>query len=172
MCSYVEQKLSGMDGSPKCTNMVYGYQRITGCSEAVHNALPMIHLQLGSFMYKLTPEQYVDVQASSTEDESVCSFSIYGQKDARWVLGSPFLNDFYQVYDLDRNQIGLVPSNYSNPNTDSITVAQADNVDEKFTRIFIISFIVLCFLFAQITRSVAKTQIIKKIMKMDPEISP
>ena len=88
------------------------------------------------------------------------------------MLGSPFLNDFYQVYDLDRNQIGLVPSNYSNPNTDSITVAQADNVDEKFTRIFIISFIVLCFLFAQITRSVAKTQIIKKIMKMDPEISP
>ena len=29
------------------------------------------------------------------------------------MLGAPFLNDYYQVYDLTRNQIGLVPSIYA-----------------------------------------------------------
>jgi hypothetical protein len=52
------------------------------------------------------------------------------------VLGSPFLNDYYQVYDIQRNQIGLVPSIYANPSPQNMTVPQADNVDEKFTNVF------------------------------------
>ena len=46
------------------------------------------------------------------------------------MLGSPFLNDYYQVYDMTRNQIGLVPSSYVNPGPNNIAVPNAENVDE------------------------------------------
>lgn len=44
MCKYVEKKLSGMASQPSCTPFAYGYQRITGCSKEVFDALPLFHL--------------------------------------------------------------------------------------------------------------------------------
>lgn len=86
-----------------------------------------------------------------------CTFGIYGQKDKRWVLGSPFLNDYYQVYDMTRNQIGLVPSAYTNPSPNAITVPNADNVDELPTKVVVLSLGTLCYIFAHVVRSMLTT---------------
>jgi len=64
ICRYVEKKLSGLPSSPGCTSFAYGYQRITGCTKEVFEQLPTVHLQLGSYMYQLTPGQYLDYVAS------------------------------------------------------------------------------------------------------------
>ena len=49
----------------------------------------------------------------------MCTFNMYGTNKKEWILGAPFLNDFYQVYDLDRNQMGLVPNIYVNDGGES-----------------------------------------------------
>merc|ERR1711862_958734 len=80
-----------------------------------------------------------------------------GQKEKRWVLGSPFLNDYYQVYDMTRNQIGLVPSTYTNPSPNAINLPNADNVDEVQTKVFVLSVGALCYIFSQVVRSMLTT---------------
>ena len=107
-------------------------------------------------MYRLQPQQYMDL-APSWPGGPACTFGIYGQKDKRWVLGSPFLNDYYQVYDMTRNQIGLVPSVYTNPSPNAITLPNADNVDELPTKIFVLSLGTLCYIFAHVVRSMLTT---------------
>lgn len=87
VCRYVEKKLSG----PSCTPFAYGYMRIEGCTSDVYETLPLFHMQLGSYMYTLNPQQYMD----RLVDRDICVFAIYGQSEKRWVLGSPFLNDYY-----------------------------------------------------------------------------
>lgn len=156
VCRYVEKKLSGMASGPSCTPFAYGYQRITGCSKEVFDALPIFHLQLGSYMYMLQAQQYMDL-VHGWHDGSVCTFAIYGQKEKRWVLGSPFLNDYYQVYDMTRNQIGLVPSTYTNPSPSAINLPNADNVDELQTKVFVLSVGSVCYIFSQVVRSMLTT---------------
>lgn len=62
ICKYVSEKLSDMQHSPKCSEMAYGYQKIEGCSVALRNALPVIKMQLGSYIYQMRPSQYIDLQ--------------------------------------------------------------------------------------------------------------
>lgn len=88
---------------------------------------------------------------------AVCTFAIYGQKEKRWVLGSPFLNDYYQVYDMTRNQIGLVPSAYTNPSPSAVNLPNADNVDEVQTKVFVLSVGTICYIFSQVVRSMLTT---------------
>lgn len=146
--------MSGFPSGPSCTPFVYGYQRIQGCTKDVYEALPIFHLQLGSYMYQIQPAQYVD----RLTDRDLCVFAIYGQTEKRWVLGSPFLNDYYQVYDMTRNQIGLVPSAYTNPNPSQATVPNAENIDELQSKIFVIAIGVTLYILSQIVRSMLTTK--------------
>lgn len=58
---------------------------------------------------------------------------------------------------MNRNQIGLVPSIYTNPNAGSITVPAADNVDQVQTKVFVLSLGVISFVFSQVLRSLLAT---------------
>jgi hypothetical protein len=46
--------------------------------------------------------------------EQHCQVNLYGMSSKQWILGAPFLSDYYQVYDIKRSQMGLVPSAYVN----------------------------------------------------------
>ena len=72
-------------------------------------------------------------------NKDYCIFNMLGTNKPIWILGTPFLNDFYEVYDLKRNQVGLAPSKY----TQDMQVPK--NVDETFTKrlLLIVSTVVL-----------------------------
>ena len=68
-------------------------------------------MQIDSSNYLLPAELYVISKPGST----VCLVNIgvgFDDNNAHWILGTPFLNYFYQVYDLERNQAGLAVSAY------------------------------------------------------------
>lgn len=49
------------------------------------------------------------------------------------VFGTPFLNDYYQVYDNERNQMGLVPSALVNEE-DATLINPPYSTDEEFSK--------------------------------------
>lgn len=58
---------------------------------------------------------------------------------------------------MTRNQIGLVPSVYVNPNPGSIAVPNAENVDELYSKICVLSVGSLLYIFSQVVRSMLTT---------------
>lgn len=132
ICRYIDKAFASFDPKPSCQDAGYGYVTIQGCSKKVQSGLPVINVQIDSYLYGIRPAVYTRLYATKfllidewdTGDNStsldLCTFNMYGTNKKEWVLGSPFLNDFYQVYDLDRNQVGLVPSAYVN--TDSVNM--------------------------------------------------
>ena len=82
-----------------CEDAGYGYFQISNCSEKVQQAMPAIELQIGSYRY--FHRNYTTLLGS------ICSINLFASKEKRWILGSPFLNSHFQVYDMHRNQVGL-----------------------------------------------------------------
>jgi len=78
------------------------------------------------------------VDVNETHTVGICSMNIYpsGPLMAGAVIGSPFLSDFYQVYDMTRNQMGLVPSLFTNPYNDDglYTSSKTENTRIKKER--------------------------------------
>lgn len=46
------------------------------------------------------------------QDEGICMTKIGATKDRFWILGVVFLQGLYQVYDMSRNSMSLVPYGY------------------------------------------------------------
>ena len=104
-----------------------GMIKITHCDqERCVPEMPKIDIRMDSYTYQMRPQNYLKVGQTSDmvvvyeEDEIseeisfFCTLRIFPTLKKQWILGTPFLADFYQVYDLRRNQIGLVPSAYVN----------------------------------------------------------
>lgn len=66
------------------------------------------------------PAIIYDDDEMSEDTSFYCTLKIFPSSQERWILGAPFLSDFYQVYDLQRNQVGLVPSKYINSNPEKL----------------------------------------------------
>lgn len=108
ICDYVDNHLRNTYVSePHCVTNSYGYKRIVGCSQEIKQALPGIAIKLDSYNYHLKPDSVYEHFGPS------CHISLVASYKFETVLGTPFLNDYYQVYDMQRNQIGLVPSIYA-----------------------------------------------------------
>ena len=76
-------------------------------------------------------------------ESGIATFLIFPQKEAGQdaiILGAPFLDDYYQVYSLDRNVVGLVPSIDVNPENGEgyYTSSKPENVHEDDRLIIII----------------------------------
>ena len=101
--------------------------------------LPDLKIQIDKYIYTIKPDQFV---LPLTGYGRVCYINIRdeGTESAHWILGSPFLNQYYQVYDMQRNQQGLVASIYEN-NADGQKVKAVINTDESYSsnQIIIIS---------------------------------
>jgi len=89
--------------------------------------------------------------------EGYATFLIFPQKDHGQdsvVLGAPFLNDFYQVYNLEKNTIGLVPSVNTNPETaDNFYYSSKPENVEEFDRILVIIICVVALILGAIFRN-------------------
>ena len=116
LCKYIRQSGKNMD----CLNS--GYRNallLTNCvSVGKDSNLPNVQLFIGQYLYTLPPSFYASF-VKSNDDKSMGNTCVllwdYSSKENdKWLLGTPFLNLFYQVYDMKRNQVGLVPSIYVN----------------------------------------------------------
>ena len=144
-----------------------GLVSIPNCDAKCLAAMPNLQLQVDSYTYYIRPANYITLHASGDskalyeEDELsdqtekgdkkvFATFRIFPTAEKKWILGLPFLADFYQVYDIARNQVGLVPSRYVNVNADTILQGQAESLDEKYRMLIclyipLIAFIIVAF---------------------------
>ena len=90
------------------------YVKFTNCI-SVGEDLPNVQLSIDNYVYTLPPSFYAYEAYNNTCD----LLWDYDDTDnnnlgSKWILGTPFMNLFYSVYDMKRNQVGLVPSIYVN----------------------------------------------------------
>jgi len=78
--------------------------------------LPNVQLSIDQYLYTLPPSFYASFANSMGTQSNTCMllWDYESTENDKWILGTPFLNLFYQVYDMRRNQVGLVPSIYAN----------------------------------------------------------
>ena len=84
---------------------------VENCTDAVLDQMPILKFQLDSIVYSTRPRQ--SLFQEEMEGEMYCTSTLVGEDEGFWILGGAFLNDFYQIYDMKRNQVGLVPSKYA-----------------------------------------------------------
>lgn len=75
-------------------------------------SMPDLHLEFaGGVIVKLGPEDYVlDRQVCSLAIEEFTSEELSRQKSLALILGEPFLQKVYTVFDQEKGQVGLAPS--------------------------------------------------------------
>ena len=56
LCQYIDQKLSDLSPKPQCSEEFYGYYVIDGCTQNLIDAMPMLNMQIGSYVYPITPK--------------------------------------------------------------------------------------------------------------------
>ena len=67
--------------------------------------VPEIEIQLGDYRYIIEAKNLV-----SEQEEGSCyidKLTTMGTENEEWVLGTPFLKSYYQVYEMQRSQLGL-----------------------------------------------------------------
>lgn len=106
--------------------------------------MPDFKMHFDSYIYSIKADRYFYLNKEQKE----CQFLLSATTD-QTIFGTPFLNYYYQVYDLRRNQIGLVPSIYSNPTDDQLTVEIAKKVNEELVKTLVILALIIgiCFTF-------------------------
>jgi hypothetical protein len=88
---------------------------VTQCStENIDSDFPPLNLQLDGTLYSVPASSYLN----PTGQGDFCHFDSIimepmGYSSLRWILGNRFLNKFYQVYDMERNHMGLALSEYN-----------------------------------------------------------
>lgn len=76
----------------------------TNCTNP--SAFNDLDLQIDDHVYAIPAVFFI------TSYEGICYNKIGLSADKFWVLGVVFLQAYYQVYDLERNQVTLAPNNY------------------------------------------------------------
>jgi hypothetical protein len=129
--------------------------------------MPNLQMQVDSYIYYIRPANYLTLHAigetrmvveedefSELGDKRVfATFRIFPTDEKKWILGLPFLSDFYQVYETARNQVGLVPSKYVNVNADKILQSQAESLDEKYRMLICLYAPLIVFIIIALVRN-------------------
>eukprot|EP00347_Sterkiella_histriomuscorum_P004811 403359005 len=103
----------------------YGESVFTGCDDS--SVFPSIQVQIDEYIYEIPSSSYMQ------NYQSACYPMLGVSKNDFWILGVGFLTNYYQVYDMKRNQIGLVVNKYK---TDSLKV---QDLGDKKTPILVIT---------------------------------
>jgi hypothetical protein len=156
ICNFIEERESfkEMENRPGCVGKTIGRREgewkrmpisISGCTPGVVEEMPHIKFKFDQYNFDLRPKKYMDymrvesmhtrmVDYNEDHPTGICSLNIYPSTLATGaVIGTPFLDDYYQVYDQERSQIGLVPSIFTNPYNDDgrFTSSPVENVHAK-----------------------------------------
>lgn len=87
-------------------------------------------------------------------ENGMATFLIFPQRESGQdaiILGAPFLDDYYQVYHLEKNMVGLVPSVYTND--DGFYASSLPENVREYDREIIIALSIIGLLFAPIFRN-------------------
>ena len=98
--------------------------------------MPKLRIQIDDYIYEIDATSYVKRMGN------FCVIQLIGDPEERWILGTPWLNNFYQVYSIDKNQIGLVPSIYAG---DGVTVETVSSFNLFVSLISFVVLILTCF---------------------------
>lgn len=114
------------------------------------NEVPYFKIQIEDYIYSLPGQLFLYKYNSS-----LCELLIKQDKSVnatnRWIMGTPFLNYFYQIYDLRNLQVGLVPNIYVNNQTNPQTV-RVESIDTFQTKTIILSFSAFSLIFTTVWR--------------------
>lgn len=97
-------------GPPDVVNSLLDHLNVaTNCSNFA--SLPDIGFTVAGRLLTLSPEDYVDRDASGTD----CTLPLMTQdvkpgEGAVWIFGDPFLRKYYTVYDREKMQVGIAPA--------------------------------------------------------------
>jgi hypothetical protein len=136
VCDWVDAQFSDSEATSKpikCKHTGSGFVTITNCDTGCVKRMPKIELQIDSVVYQVRAQNYLravtptprvlfDEHQKSYKLQYYATFRIFPTLKKQWILGSPFLADYYQVYSLDRNQVGLVPSVHANADPEVLAV--------------------------------------------------
>lgn len=105
-CNFINSNIPA-----SCYNSLPGEVYVDNCTDENLSKMPPLKFQIDSHVYVTRPKQYFLQQ--EMDGQFFCTSTLVGTQEPEWILGSPFLNDYYQIYDMKRNQVGLVPSIYA-----------------------------------------------------------
>ena len=91
-------------------------------------------------------------------ERGVATFLIFPQRDSGQnaiILGAPFLDDYYQIYNLEKNTVGLVPSANTNPETTNgyYSSSKPESINKEVDRPTIICISVVALIVGAIFRN-------------------
>jgi hypothetical protein len=84
------------------------------CSDYDYAEYPTFEVMIGGTPYKLSPPNYIERQ------EGVCAFKFMTMEmsgaNAFWIMGIPFFQNYYSVFDLENQRVGFAESKISSLN--------------------------------------------------------
>lgn len=110
LCDYIDAAFNATRNTTKpieCLHQGYGFITIPNCDVDCLKRLPVINLTIDSYNYGIRPNQYLKVNQDGDptvlidEDEKsedisfYCTLKVFPHMAEQWILGAPFLNDYY-----------------------------------------------------------------------------
>jgi hypothetical protein len=123
ICKYLEENESFKDyeNPPNCVGKTRGKREgewkrmpltISDCTPGVVEDMPHIKFKFDQYNFDLRPKKYMDymkvtsfntrlIDVNDKQTTGICSLNIYPSTLATGaIVGTPFLDDYYQVYDM------------------------------------------------------------------------
>ena len=98
ICKYIRQSGKNMD----CIDTEKSVEFTNCLGVGKDSNLPNVQLYIDQYMYTLPPSFYARY-SKDISDNCDFLFDYSYTSNNRWIIGPPFLNLFYQVYDMKRN---------------------------------------------------------------------
>lgn len=97
----------------QCKHTGQGFVQITNCDIGTVKRMPKLEIQIDSHIYQVRAQNYLrqvtptpviifEENKRGYKLSDYCTFRVFPTQKKEWILGQPFLADFYQVYTLDR----------------------------------------------------------------------
>jgi hypothetical protein len=98
------------------------------CTDADYARYPTLEVMMGGTAYKLAPTNYIERQ------DGVCAFKFMTMEmsgpSAFWIMGIPFFQNYYSVFDLQNQRVGFAESKISSLQGKNSTVAEEPAIEE------------------------------------------